>query len=79
MTVPYIAVKMWPKTDAEKKAMAENLAKTVADTLNCPLQYVSVSMEEIQPEAWDEYFGAELEAKKENMYIIQGEKTAKFD
>lgn len=73
--MPYIAVKMWPKDDAQKKALAENLAKAVVDTLGCPPQAVTLSIEEIEQEKWVETVGPELEAKQDKMYIVKGEKT----
>ena len=75
ITMPYIAVKMWPKDDAQKKALAENLAKAVVDTLGCPPQAVTLSIEEIEQEKWVETVGPELEAKQDKMYIVKGEKA----
>lgn len=73
--MPYIAVKMWPKDDAQRKALAENLAKAVVDTLGCPPEAVTLSIEEIEKKKWGETVGPELEAKKDKMYIISGKKT----
>ena len=72
--MPYIAVKMWPKDDATKKALAENIAKAVQESTGCPPQAVTVSIEEIEQTKWAETMGPELEAKKDKMYIVQGEK-----
>ena len=77
--MPYIAVKMWPKTKEQKKALAENLVRTVADTLGCPKQFVTLSIEEFEPETWDAAVGPEMSAKRDQMYVIQGEKTEAFD
>ena len=44
--MPHIAVKLWPgRSEEEKRAFA----RAVADKA-----WVSVSIEEIEPEAWDE-------------------------
>jgi len=73
--MPYIAVKMWPKDDAAKKTLAENISKAVQESIGCPPQAVTVSIEEIEQEKWVETVGPELEAKKDKMYIVKGEKT----
>ena len=73
--MPYIAIKMWPKDDEMKKALAENISKAVQDTLGCPSMAVTVSIEEIEQAKWVETVGPELEAKKDKMYIVKGEKT----
>lgn len=72
--MPYIAVKMWPKDDEMKKALAENISKAVQDTLGCPPMAVTVSIEEIEQAKWQETVGPELEAKKDKLYIVHGEK-----
>lgn len=72
--MPYVAVKMWPKDDAMKKTLAENISKAVQESIGCPPQAVTVSIEEIEQEKWVETVGPELEAKKDKMYIVRGEK-----
>ena len=76
--MPYIHVKMWPKSEDEKKAMANNLIKAITDALDCPAQYVTLSMEEIDPQKWEETVGPELKAREEQVYFIQGEKKKAF-
>ncbi len=73
--MPYIAVKMWPKDDATKKVLAEKISLAVQEAIGCPPQAVTVSLEEIAQEKWVETVGPELEAKKDKMYIVKGEKT----
>lgn len=73
--MPYIAVKMWPKDEAQRKALAENISKAVQESIGCPPQAVTVSIEEIAQDKWQETVGPELEAKKDKMYIVHGEKT----
>ena len=71
--MPYVAVKMWPKDDAMKKTLAENISKAVQESIGCPPQAVTVSIEEIEQEKWVETVGPELEAKQDKMYIVKGE------
>lgn len=77
--MPYIAVKMWPRSKEDKQALAENITRTVAETLGYPQEYVTVSIEEIAPAEWETTAVPEMEAKHEHMYIVKGEKTGKFD
>jgi len=73
--MPYIAVKMWPKDAEVRKSLAEKISQAVQDAIGCPPQAVTVSIEEIAQEKWVETVGPELEAKKDKMYIVKGEKT----
>ena len=72
--MPYIAVKMWPNGEDAKKALAENISRAVQESIGCPPQAVTVSIEEIERDNWAETVGPELEAKKDKMYIVGGEK-----
>lgn len=73
--MPYIAVKAWPKTDEQKKALAENLMKTVAETLGIPEMHVSVGIEEVESTQWEAFMQKEMENPNNKMYVIKGEKT----
>jgi len=73
--MPYIAVKMWPKSEADKQALALHLTKAVTDALDYPAEYVTVSIEEIAPDQWDETAGQEMKANQDKMYIVQGKKV----
>lgn len=72
--MPYIAIKMWPKDEDTRRALAENISKAVQESIGCPPQAVTVSIEEIEKEKWVETVGPELEANKDKMYIAGGEK-----
>ena len=51
--MPHIAVMMYPGRDeATKEAIAKNLQAELMKTLNAPASVISVSIEEVSPEAW---------------------------
>ena len=53
--MPHIAVSMYPgRTDEQKAALAAELQKTVCRTLSVPPEVVSVSVEDIPRDEWDE-------------------------
>ena len=52
--MPHIAVKLWPgRSEEEKRAFARAVADDAARYLHADKAWVSVSIEEIEPEAWD--------------------------
>ena len=51
--MPHIAVMMYPGRDeATKEAIAKNLQAELMKTLNAPASVISVSIEDVAPEAW---------------------------
>ena len=53
--MPHIAVKLWPgRSEEEQRAFARAVADDAARYLHADKAWVSVSIEEIEPEAWDE-------------------------
>ena len=51
--MPHIAVKLWPgRSEEEKTAFARAVADDAARYLHADKAWVSVSIEEIEPEAW---------------------------
>lgn len=53
--MPHIIVKMYPGRDEEQKQnLAESISKSVVDITGCEERVVSVAIEEVKPEEWDE-------------------------
>ena len=51
--MPHISVMLYPGRDeATKEAIAKNLQAELMRTLNAPASVISVSVEEVTPEAW---------------------------
>lgn len=75
--MPHVAIKMYPgRTEEQKKAMTEGVTDVLMKTLNVPLDSISVSVEEIDPEDWNEkVYKPEIEAKKSALYKKPGYKS----
>ena len=53
--MPHVIVKLWPgKTEKQKAALADRIAKDVMDVLNYGEESVSVAMEEVSSSDWAE-------------------------
>lgn len=67
--MPHIAVTMYPGRSEEiKSRLAEKIQKCVIDELNIDSKAVSVSIEEVKPEHWQE----NTDRYKDAMYIKPG-------
>jgi 4-oxalocrotonate tautomerase len=69
--VPHVIVKLWPgRTEEQKKELANRIARDVIETLNAPETSVSVSIQEVSKEKWnDEVYKPEIIDKAETLYI----------
>lgn len=53
--MPHIAIKMYPgRTEEVKKDLAEKTEKFVAQEMGMDEKFISVSVEDIEKENWDE-------------------------
>ncbi|GAE90379.1 tautomerase family protein [Acetivibrio straminisolvens] len=69
--MPHVIVKLWPgRTEEQKKELANRIARDVIETLNAPETSVSVSIQEVSKEKWnDEVYKPEIIDKAETLYI----------
>lgn len=73
--MPYIAIKAYPKDEETKKRLAEKINEAFLEVWGCPQEAISLSIEEVAPDKWEEQVvKAEIEPKKERMLILAGEK-----
>lgn len=73
--MPYIAVKAFPRTDQAKIDIAEALNKAIIEATGCPQHGVSISIEYVTPEEWDEKVKIpEMDPRDEYMMVLHGEK-----
>ncbi len=73
--MPYIAIRAYPKTQAQKEAIVEKINTVLMETWGCPQEAVNISVEDIPPEEWKEtVFEREMEPKMDKMMILAGEK-----
>ncbi len=53
--MPHVIVKLWPgKSEKQKAELAERIAKDVMDVLHYGEESVSVALEEISAQDWEE-------------------------
>ena len=62
--MPHIAVMMYPGRDDEKKmALAKKLQDAVEEALGVDRKVISVSVEDVATEDWDENFKKKIDKK----------------
>jgi 4-oxalocrotonate tautomerase len=68
--MPHVIVKLYPgRTEAQKKALADAIANDVATIAKCREQSVSVAIEEVKPEEWEEkVYQPDIVAKPDKLY-----------
>ena len=52
--MPHVIVKLWPKPEVQKRALADAITQAVMQQLGYGDDAVSVSLEEIAPAEWTE-------------------------
>ncbi len=73
--MPYIAIKCWPKDEETKRLAVEKINEVMLEVWKCPQEALTISVEEIPREAWEETVKKpEIETKLDKMYILSGEK-----
>ena len=73
--MPYIRIKAYPKDEATKQKVVEAINKAFVEKWGCPPQAISISIEEIAPQDWEEQVvRPEMEPLADKMMILNGEK-----
>ena len=73
--MPYIAVKASPRPEGMKEKIAEKLNEALMEVTGCPQEAVSISVEYVTPEEWDEKVKVpEMDPRDEDMLILHGVK-----
>lgn len=73
--MPYISIKGYPKDQKTKEEIVKRINEVFLEVWGCSQQAISISVEEIAPEDWEEtVVKAEIEPKKDKMMILSGEK-----
>jgi 4-oxalocrotonate tautomerase len=72
--MPHVIVKLWPgKSDAQKKELADRIARDVMDVLNYGEESVSVAMEEVASADWaSQVYQPDIKAKWDMVYKKPG-------
>lgn len=73
--MPYIAIKTYPKDEKVKKNLVDKINQLIMDEIGCPQKAITISLEEVTPEEWDEkVIKPEIEPKMDKVMILSGEK-----
>lgn len=73
--MPYISIKCYPKDEETKKLAVERINQVMLDVWGCPPQALTISVEEVAPENWQEQVvKPEIEPRMDKMMILSGEK-----
>ena len=73
--MPYIAIKAYQKNEEIKKKVVDQINDIFIKEWGCPPQAISISIEEFQPDEFEEKIKkAEVNVNKEKMMIFNGEK-----
>ena len=72
--MPHIHVKLYPgRTEEQKKELTKAIVDNVVSIAKCSADSVSVAIEEVNPEEWDEkVYGPDIMSQKENLYKKPG-------
>lgn len=63
--MPHITVKMYKGRTPEMKAeMVEKIRQAVFETIKCPINVISLAVEEYDPAEWPEVFEKETDRNK---------------
>ncbi|HAX84239.1 MAG TPA: 4-oxalocrotonate tautomerase [Ruminococcaceae bacterium] len=76
--MPYIEIKAYPKDEEIKKRVADRINRVFLEEWGCPQEAISLSIEEIEPQDWnDKVVKPEIEPNRDKMLILDGKKLYK--
>lgn len=73
--MPYIAIKAYPKDEATKKKLVDEINEVFLRTWGCPQEAISISIEEVKPADWNStVMETEVLPNADRMMILEGKK-----
>lgn len=73
--MPYISIKAFPKNKEIKEDVVDKVNEVFAELWGCPREAISISLEEIEPEKWEEtVVKKDIEKNKDKMMVLNGKK-----
>lgn len=73
--MPYIAIKAYPKDEATKKKLVDEINEVILKTWGCPQEAISISIEEVKPSDWNTtVMETEVLQNEDKMMILEGKK-----
>lgn len=52
--MPYIAIRCYPKDEETKKKVVEKINEVFLENWGCPPEAITISLEEVRPEDWND-------------------------
>lgn len=72
--MPYVAIKTFPKDEKAKAEAAERISKVLQEVWACEPDWISVSIEDIDPDEWDaKVVKGAMGSNMDYMMILNGE------
>lgn len=73
--MPYISIKAFPKDEATKKKVVDQINEIFLNTWGCPQEAITISVEEVAPTEWNDMVKIpEIVPHQEKMMILDGKK-----
>ena len=73
--MPYFSIKSYPRDDEQKRIMVERVSEVIKEVWGCPQESITISLEEITPEDWEEKVTHDLvEPAMDNVLVLSGKK-----
>ena len=73
--MPYFSIKSYPRDDEQKRVMVERVTEVIKEVWGCPQEAITISLEEVTPEDWDEKVTRALvEPAMDNVMVLSGKK-----
>ena len=74
--MPYIEIKAYPKDEAIKKDVANDILEVFAKKWGCKKEAIIISFKEIDPSNWNNDVEENIINKNlDSMYVLHGEKN----
>ena len=74
--MPYIEIKAYPKDEAIKKDVANDILEVFAKKWGCKKEAITISFKEIDPSNWNNDVEENIINKNlDSMYVLHGEKN----
>lgn len=73
--MPYIKIKAYPKDNAIKEKVADEIQAIFEKYWGCDKKAISLSIEEVQPSDWQDVVDKEIHPNVKDMLVLDGEKV----
>lgn len=73
--MPYVDIKCYPRPEEMLSDITDKVNQLLMDAWGCPPETISISLEVVTPEEWDEkVVKPEMDVRADTMRILHGER-----